>query len=131
MTRYHDGCVYTCYLCLLCYFFFFFQAEDGIRDVAVTGVQTCALPICYGDRRPVLAARARLGLGGRKRGLAVHVPPLAGQLDRGRYHRGPEEHHRRAHSRLTEGLGERFHGFWLQRRAGDAPRLGAEVLRER
>src|SRR5256884_6737130 len=28
--------------------FFFFQAEDGIRDVAVTGVQTCALPI-YGD----------------------------------------------------------------------------------
>src|SRR5256884_920163 len=27
------------------YFFFFFQAEDGIRDVAVTGVQTCALPI--------------------------------------------------------------------------------------
>src|SRR2546429_3412775 len=25
---------------------FFFQAEDGIRDVAVTGVQTCALPIC-------------------------------------------------------------------------------------
>src|SRR2546422_8582044 len=27
--------------------FFFFQAEDGIRDVAVTGVQTCALPI-YG-----------------------------------------------------------------------------------
>src|SRR2546429_5954864 len=27
-------------------FVFFFQAEDGIRDVAVTGVQTCALPIC-------------------------------------------------------------------------------------
>src|SRR2546429_7285845 len=28
--------------------FFFFQAEDGIRDVAVTGVQTCALPISLG-----------------------------------------------------------------------------------
>src|SRR5438034_2034777 len=27
------------------YFFFFFQAEDGIRDHCVTGVQTCALPI--------------------------------------------------------------------------------------
>src|SRR5574339_493723 len=27
-------------------FFFFFQAEDGIRDRLVTGVQTCALPIC-------------------------------------------------------------------------------------
>ena len=26
---------------------FFFQAEDGIRDVAVTGVQTCALPISF------------------------------------------------------------------------------------
>src|SRR5438046_4573305 len=38
--------------------FFFFQAEDGIRDWSVTGVQTCALPIstaacrgCRGDRR--------------------------------------------------------------------------------
>src|SRR2546429_5268601 len=30
--------------------FFFFQAEDGIRDVAVTGVQTCALPICEHPR---------------------------------------------------------------------------------
>src|SRR5260221_8331584 len=28
-----------------CVFFFFFQAEDGIRDHCVTGVQTCALPI--------------------------------------------------------------------------------------
>src|SRR5256884_2073317 len=34
---------------LLHHFFFFFQAEDGIRDVAVTGVQTCALPISFGD----------------------------------------------------------------------------------
>src|SRR5207237_4115404 len=31
-------------LCVLSYFFFF-QAEDGIRDSSVTGVQTCALPI--------------------------------------------------------------------------------------
>src|SRR5882762_4755097 len=29
------------------FFSFFFQAEDGIRDSSVTGVQTCALPICY------------------------------------------------------------------------------------
>src|SRR5437879_8726688 len=29
------------------FFFFFFQAEDGIRDTSVTGVQTCALPICF------------------------------------------------------------------------------------
>src|SRR2546427_6467529 len=30
------------------FFFFFFQAEDGIRDLTVTGVQTCALPISTG-----------------------------------------------------------------------------------
>ena len=30
-----------------CFFFFFFQAEDGIRDDLVTGVQTCALPISW------------------------------------------------------------------------------------
>src|SRR6266516_5345261 len=35
-------------------FFFFFQAEDGIRDRTVTGVQTCALPIC---RRRAAARR--------------------------------------------------------------------------
>src|SRR5256886_17255909 len=29
-------------------YFFFFQAEDGIRDLTVTGVQTCALPISHG-----------------------------------------------------------------------------------
>src|SRR5690606_41040223 len=34
-----------CVLC--CFFFFFFQAEDGIRDFHVTGVQTCALPISH------------------------------------------------------------------------------------
>src|SRR6266566_7053704 len=39
-------------------FFFFFQAEDGIRDYKVTGVQTCALPICLRGGR-----RARFGLG--------------------------------------------------------------------
>src|SRR5688572_33284357 len=32
------------------YIFFFFQAEDGIRDLTVTGVQTCALPILDGAR---------------------------------------------------------------------------------
>src|SRR2546427_3784561 len=33
--------------CLTFLFFFFFQAEDGIRDLTVTGVQTCALPISH------------------------------------------------------------------------------------
>src|SRR5207248_4889789 len=39
------------------FFFFFFQAEDGIRDRTVTGVQTCALPICS-RRRSSSAIRA-------------------------------------------------------------------------
>src|SRR5207249_11057446 len=37
------------------FFFFFFQAEDGIRDRNVTGVQTCALPISSGhDNSPLM-----------------------------------------------------------------------------
>src|SRR5437763_9834565 len=43
-------------------FFFFFQAEDGIRDTSVTGVQTCALPISgmlspFRGRNPSTSAR--------------------------------------------------------------------------
>src|SRR3712207_9186984 len=38
---------------------FFFQAEDGIRDIGVTGVQTCALPICQATTRIVIVARDR------------------------------------------------------------------------
>src|SRR5438034_4672442 len=37
-------CYFT-FHCFFCFFFFFFQAEDGIRDHCLTGVQTCALPI--------------------------------------------------------------------------------------
>src|SRR5207244_6878449 len=41
---------------------FFFQAEDGIRDDLVTGVQTCALPICF-DPSSVPRGAGRLGKG--------------------------------------------------------------------
>src|SRR6266852_7339950 len=51
--------------CLFC--FFFFQAEDGIRDATVTGVQTCALPISA-PRRPVAVGDLLLVAG---YGLAV------------------------------------------------------------
>src|SRR6266567_1581025 len=47
---------------MLCFFFFFFQAEDGIRDLTVTGVQTCALPISNGDKRPVQNLQAGMQL---------------------------------------------------------------------
>src|SRR3989442_8886305 len=40
--------MFKCFIALIFVFFFFFQAEDGIRDADVTGVQTCALPIsCF------------------------------------------------------------------------------------
>src|SRR5207253_10952092 len=46
-------------------FFFFFQAEDGIRDGHVTGVQTCALPIsvelCRSGRKLESALRSNVG----------------------------------------------------------------------
>src|SRR5256886_8705424 len=57
---------------------FFFQAEDGIRDLTVTGVQTCALPICVllgvaatGQGRFDLSEDSRIVDGG---GRSVHVP---------------------------------------------------------
>src|SRR2546426_6732291 len=42
------------------YVFFFFQAEDGIRDYKVTGVQTCALPICALPDGPISAGITEL-----------------------------------------------------------------------
>ena len=36
---------FSFFFAVVFFFFFFFQAEDGIRDIGVTGVQTCALPI--------------------------------------------------------------------------------------
>src|SRR5574340_1656973 len=54
--------------------FFFFQAEDGIRDLLVTGVQTCALPICSGCELVVEAGEsAGPGREGRPAGIPVGV----------------------------------------------------------
>src|SRR3989449_5488641 len=46
----------------LCWFFFF-QAEDGIRDVAVTGVQTCALPISIESVPPLSGSTDSIAVG--------------------------------------------------------------------
>src|SRR5207253_6119166 len=40
--------------------YFFFQAEDGIRDGHVTGVQTCALPICFRRLQPEVQFENRM-----------------------------------------------------------------------
>src|SRR2546427_3319051 len=78
---------------MLCVCFFFFQAEDGIRDLTVTGVQTCALPIyglaphvghltrsgCEEAELPRVGAQVqRLAVGGERsavaRGIEVEAP---------------------------------------------------------
>src|SRR5436305_8111410 len=46
------------------FFFFFFQAEDGIRDADVTGVQTCALPIWIVIARATTRQRRDAGVKG-------------------------------------------------------------------
>src|SRR2546430_7906915 len=43
--------------------FFFFQAEDGIRDLTVTGVQTCALPICAQSAEGIITPGSTLNPG--------------------------------------------------------------------
>src|SRR2546429_2407344 len=59
--------------------FFFFQAEDGIRDVAVTGVQTCALPILSDSRFKQLTLEPLL-----PQRLKQHQRRAVGQVQRTR-----------------------------------------------
>src|SRR3989440_5154668 len=69
-------------LCDITFFFFFFQAEDGIRDLIVTGVQTCALPIYVAAERAEQHGADVFAAGGR-------------HAERGREREGhdqPEEH---------------------------------------
>src|SRR3989449_7754721 len=101
------------------FFFFFFQSEDGIRDVAVTGVQTCALPIyptghpaspATAVRPDLLTTQLRLQArtpGARRgaRGAAVHPgrTPLGGG-------RGPGEILRPGQPRRADGKAGETHG---------------------
>src|SRR2546422_4717364 len=84
--------VLICGLSYTTFLFFFFQAEDGIRDVAVTGVQTCALPISrssertrghggrgrrrLGPRDPAALARRNRRPGARVRSDDRAAPPI-------------------------------------------------------
>src|SRR2546427_11323636 len=69
------------------FFFFFFQAEDGIRDLTVTGVQTCALPI---SNAPFLLKRSAPGSFTRMLGSALTAVTTAprGVSEGGRMRRG-------------------------------------------
>src|SRR5258707_8461722 len=67
--------------------FFFFQAEDGIRDIGVTGVQTCALPICNETIVEIAAGIAQVFIGGLEQGVQPGIEldgPVHGNgLDKG------------------------------------------------
>src|SRR5438876_2262338 len=78
--------VYSIYI-LLIVFFFFFQAEDGIRDGRVTGVQTCALPISCTTRTSSRGGppASRGGSSGSPRAPPRRVARVASR----RYGRGP------------------------------------------
>src|SRR6266567_4411581 len=110
-------------------FFFFFQAEDGIRDLTVTGVQTCALPIsragpprlrsgstpasafaaCRGSCRPARPARAPAPEPGPPaRGACAVAAATGGRGGRGRTVRrgrgGGERAVRRGHAGTRRGV---------------------------
>src|ERR671917_1200555 len=68
----------TIFGCILGALFFFFQAEDGIRDHCVTGVQTCALPILAPNR---LRLRLYTGHGVEERDRTVEHAQAALHLD--------------------------------------------------
>src|SRR2546422_2299477 len=81
-------------------FFFFFQAEDGIRDVAVTGVQTCALPIS-----PVLDVAI---IGGGPAGLLTAAHLAQSGLDVGVF----EEHPRIGERSEERRVGKECRSRW-------------------
>src|SRR5205809_6033507 len=74
---------------------FFFQAEDGIRDVAVTGVQTCALPIfpLALAKKAVIAKQA--GIERTSRCLGSICSPMRGLYKASRCPKGCELEHRK------------------------------------
>src|SRR5260370_5326970 len=58
--------------------FFFFQAEDGIRDSSVTGVQTCALPIFHVDGQTCVFLRMQ----GAHTSLTINVKTNTGDFEK-------------------------------------------------
>src|SRR6266550_4846382 len=101
---------YTVYVC-------FFQAEDGIRVVAVTGVQTCVLPICAalwacqpadvclvdGFKLGPTAPEHRAVVDGDEKSAAIAAASIVAKVTRDRYMHsavvraiGPSEIHRRS-----------------------------------
>src|SRR5207237_4155915 len=98
------------YLCsvYLLFVIFFFQAEDGIRDSSVTGVQTCALPI-YGqppvaDPQPFSATA-----GGSTRRWVVFTPETTVTWDNFKLRGGEGDGRRRSEERR---VGKEWRSRW-------------------
>src|SRR2546426_3341701 len=106
----------SCSVCCLFFFFFFFQAEDGIRDYKVTGVQTCALPISV--RQPL------------QRGPERPEEPRGDAFARQRFADPQAERERRFSREGAEALqrGERAAGRLLQGNGGEADRTASAAF---
>src|SRR2546425_5890542 len=103
---------------------FFFQAEDGIRDKLVTGVQTCALPISPEHPDPHALLPVLPGTPAGVHGLEFVLRPQAVPLRRTRT-RSP----RRLRRRAAPARADAGHLSVLVPREEDALLLGAHVLR--
>src|SRR5256886_8193110 len=73
--RVHEARIAVFVFCV----FFFFQAEDGIRDLTVTGVQTCALPISLNITSPAVVFNA-IKVRAEKRSVAVQKSEIVGLI---------------------------------------------------
>src|SRR5690606_39321520 len=102
---------------------FFFQAEDGIRDFHVTGVQTCALPICPIENFPVTILNdenRKLALLFKQLATLRTDAPLFANVDELRW-QGPRE--------SFTAIGERFGDTRIIERAKKARSLQTRALR--
>src|SRR5688500_20180854 len=106
--------------------FFFFQAEDGIRDYKVTGVQTCALPIFGAVNGALNLDVALQALERTGRGRRLSTPRVSTQNNRSEERRGGTgSGSRRARwpeSRERQTVREREVGREVGRRAGEEQR---------
>src|SRR5256885_3391394 len=93
---------------------FFFQAEDGIRDYKVTGVQTCALPIWPrgGASPPTDHPAAEAHAAPRERARARGSPLSTRRRDPGHVHRVPLHHGRLAVRSEERRVGKESRSRW-------------------
>src|SRR6266511_2400955 len=109
---------------MLFFFFFFFQAEDGIRDFHVTGVQTCALPISEEARPHRLEREDEGDPGGADAPLRPDLDQVAERArkdardDQGPPHRPAARHRKLAEPQRNEQKAEERAVTAIRRRSG-------------